>query len=264
MGFTRSYISQIEAGVKQPGPKFLRELARWESSQEGSQVSNPRTLIKIARERAGLSQAELARKIGYEIGVVQAVEDSGARITEKMVDAICKVLPLEKEDLLAGSDHPPITSEEPGLWRTVGQKPNVMLPKGMTARVIPLVSWAQAGTLACFWDEAYQYEGIVAFDVTDRKAIAVTIRGDSMRPQYDEGDVVILTPSSEARNGDLVIARLKEEAGDDVMFKIFQSTGGGQRVVLSSYNPAYPPLEFSRDDFRWIYPAQSVIKTLRK
>jgi phage repressor protein C with HTH and peptisase S24 domain len=85
-----------------------------------------------------------------------------------------------------------------------------------------------------------------------------------MRPQYDEGDVVILAPSSEARNGDLVIARLKEEAGDDVMFKIFQSTASGQRVVLSSYNPAYPALEFSRDDFRWIYPAQSVIKNLRK
>lgn len=146
----------------------------------------------------------------------------------------------------------------------MGQKANITLPEGMTARYVPLISWAQAGTMQSFSDETYQYEGYLAFNVTDRKSIAVTVRGDSMMPQYGEGDVVILYPSSEPRTGDLVIARLSEDNGSDVMFKIFSSQQNGTKVILSSYNPAYPPLDYLREDFSWIYPAASVVKQLRR
>jgi SOS-response transcriptional repressor LexA len=153
--------------------------------------------------------------------------------------------------------------EELGRYGVVGQKPPAIdLPDGVTARYVPLISWAQAGTMASFSDEAYQYEAHLAFNVTDRRAIAVQIRGDSMRPPYDEGDIVILYPSSEPRNGDLVIARLSESAGGDVMFKIYSVAR--EQITLSSYNPAYPPMTFPREDFAWIYPAASVVKNLRK
>ena len=35
-------------------------------------------------------------------------------------------------------------------------------------------------------------------------------------------------------------------------------------VTLSSYNPAYPPTQYHRDEFNWIFPVASVIKHLRK
>jgi phage repressor protein C with HTH and peptisase S24 domain len=35
-------------------------------------------------------------------------------------------------------------------------------------------------------------------------------------------------------------------------------------ITLSSYNPAYPPLERHRDQFHWIFPVSAIIKQLRR
>jgi phage repressor protein C with HTH and peptisase S24 domain len=76
--------------------------------------------------------------------------------------------------------------------------------------------------------------------------------------------VAILYPSFEPRNGELVISKLGEAAGGDVMFKVFHSREAGKRVVLTSYNPTFPPLEYMRDEFQWIYPVASVVKHFRR
>src|ERR1700722_16461741 len=73
----------------------------------GHQISGARSKLKIARDRAGFTQAQFAKKIGYQIGVLQSIEDGSGRASEKMIDAILKVLPtLEKSDLAEGSDSP--------------------------------------------------------------------------------------------------------------------------------------------------------------
>ena len=264
LGFTRSYVSQLEAGVKEPGDRFVRDLERLEAGVLDS-PAYPLSTLRSAREQSGMSVKEAAKKLGIDIGVYQAVEGGHGKCSENLIEKICRLFPsLKKSELMGGSEHVTRVRDETGNHGMMGQKPDMHLPEGVSARYVPLISMAQAGTLKSFSDEAYQYDAHIAFNVTDRRAIAVKIRGDSMAPQYGEGDIVILYPSSEARTGDLVIARLTPEHGDDVMFKIFSTTQSGQRVVLSSYNPAFPPLEYKRDDFAWIYPAASVVKNLRK
>ena len=44
MGFTRSYISQIEAGSKEPGERFMRDLGLIESGQFAHLKCSPRQL----------------------------------------------------------------------------------------------------------------------------------------------------------------------------------------------------------------------------
>lgn len=264
LGFTRSYVSQLEAGAKEPGERFVRDLDRLESGDAGSN-SYPLSTLRAAREQSGLNVKEVAKQLGVDIGVYQAIERGLGKSSERLLEKICRLFPsLSKDELMGRSDHPYRVKEESGNYGVMGQKPDIGLPEGVTARYVPLISWAQAGTMASFSDEAYQYDAHLAFNVTDRRAIAVKIRGDSMAPQYGEGDIVILYPSQEARNGDLVIARLTPAMGDDVMFKIFSTTQAGRKVVLSSYNPAFPALEYSREDFLWIYPAASVVKQLRR
>ena len=217
------------------------------------------------REQSGLSVKDAAKKLGIDIGVYQAVEAGHGKCSENLLEKICRLFPaLDKSEIMGRSDHFTRVREESSQHGMMGQKPDIVVPEGVSARYVPLISMAQAGSMKSFSDEAYQYDAHIAFNVTDRRAIAVKIRGDSMAPQYGEGDIVILYPSSEPRTGDLVIARLSPEHGDDVMFKIFSTTQAGRRVVLSSYNPAFPPLEYDRADFAWIYPAASVVKNLRK
>lgn len=207
-----SYISRVLKGervnlservlerletIERRGPISKLPESQISSFQAKPSECGPRHLLAKARQLSGFTQAQLAKKIGYEIGVLQAIEDGSARISEKMAEAICREIPdLDLDQLLRGSDSPPTLAKDGSLFRTVGQKPNITLPDGMTARVIPLISWAQAGTMASFWDDDYQYEGIVAFDVTDRQAFAVALRGESMQPQYQEGDIAILCPNA--------------------------------------------------------------------
>jgi phage repressor protein C with HTH and peptisase S24 domain len=137
---------------------------------------------------------------------------------------------------------------------TFGATPEIDMPAGKRARFVPLLSWAQAGALeAGFTDEAYDYSGTISVDLNDRKAFGITIRGDSMVPEIQEGDDVIVSPSSAPSNGEMVIARTIH---GDVMCKLYQTREGGTKVVLSSYNPAYPPIELSRDEIAWVYPVR--------
>ena len=163
----------------------------------------------------------------------------------------------ELEKLMAGSDHPVIVSEDGGSG-TYGSTPNVTVPPGSKARYVPLLSWAQAGALdAAHLDEGYDYEGVISIDIADPRAFAVEIKGDSMTPRIGAGDRAIVCPSREPRTGDTVIARTLD---GDVMYKLFQSKDGGKIVVLSSWNPAFPPIEIPREEIAWIYPVKQVVQ----
>lgn len=259
LGISGNYVYQIESGIKDadPNSSLGKLFSRMERDAE---ARGPRAELKRAREQAGMSQLDLAKAIGYEVGVLQSIEDNGARISEAMAEKIVKALPrLELETLLGGGDHPAVERED-GLIGTYGAKPAIDLPHGVKARMIPLLSWAQAGALGAGWgDECYSHEAVLAVDIKDRKAFGLEIRGDSMTPKIDEGDIALVCPSWTPRSGDVVIARTLE---GDVMCKVFQPRSGG--IILSSYNPAHPPIELTREEIAWIYPVGGLQKSFRR
>ena len=82
--------------------------------------------------------------------------------------------------------------------------------------------------------------------------------GDAtMEPRITEGDRAILTPGRETRAGDTVIARTMN---GDVMCKLFQSKNDGQVIVLSSWNPAFPPVELRREEIAWMCPVRQIVQ----
>src|ERR1700733_13935870 len=94
---------------------------------------------------------------------------------------------------------------------------------------------------------------------TDENSFAVTIEGDSMEPKFTSGDIAILMPNVEPRNGCLVVCKLKNEG---VFFKLFHQSSDGKMFRLSSYNPVYPVMECHKEDFVWIYPVCQVTKNV--
>lgn len=226
--------------------------------------NTPCAAMKKARLAKGLSFVDLAKLTRYKADVLQAIEDGRGKASERMIEAICKALGLEKAQLMHGADEMIVRDPMRG---TYGATPDIDTTPGVgRPRYVPLISMAQAGTLSesAFTDGAYEYEGTIAFDVKDNRAFSVKIVGDSMSPVFTEGDVAIIYPSWTPRNGDHVIARLTDKAGGDVMFKLYSTKDSGRRVVLTSYNPAYAPVDFAPDEFTWLYPVVSVNKTLRK
>jgi repressor LexA len=70
--------------------------------------------------------------------------------------------------------------------------------------------------------------------VRDKECFALRVRGDSMRNGgILDGDVVIVRPQATARNGDVVVALIDDEA----TVKTYTRKDG--RVVLKAENPDY-------------------------
>ena len=128
-------------------------------------------------------------------------------------------------------------------------------------RNVPILSWAQAGQAHEFEQIPSDWDEVVPTDVADKRAFGVRLRGDSMEPKFSEGDIAILLPSTAPTNGETVVANVKNQG---VLCKIMHVQLDKSLVKLSSYNPAYPPTEYHRDEFHWIYPVAAIIKQLRR
>lgn len=265
LGVTENYVGMLENG-RDPGPTLVRlfDLIEAKMTPHSDTPSSPRLAMKEARLKKGYSFAELAKRTRYRADVLQAVEEGQGQASESMIRKIAKALDLDAEEMMAGSDHPVIRDPMGG---TYGATPDIdTAPDVGRPRFVPHLSMAQAGAMSgtSFTDGAYEHQGAIAFAPKDSKAFAVTIVGDSMAPNFTEGDVALVYPSFQPRNDSLVICRLGDKSGGDVMFKIFSTRDSGRRVVLTSFNPAYPAKDYTRDEFLWIYPVAAVTKNLMR
>ena len=228
----------------------------YQTAEEGA-----RGALKAARIEAGMSRVELARLLGISTALLQNLEESRAHLSERLAARICEYLPLDKDVLLGGSEAPRL-HDETGMSGTFGATPNIGLPSGMTARYVPILSYTQAGAMTEWTDDLYQHEGVIAFDLPKRaRAFALPVRGDSMEPQINAGDSVIIQWGEEPHNGEVVVACL---GNGEVMCKIYQTYDHGQRVVLSSYNPRHEPIPLERDEIRWIFPVIGLNRKFRR
>lgn len=128
-------------------------------------------------------------------------------------------------------------------------------------RNLPVLSWVQAGTVIDGDEIPHDGDEAVPSDVSDQRAFGVRLRGDSMEPRFSDGDIAILLPSIMATNGEIVMANLKNHG---ILCKIMHVQPDKHLIKLSSYNPAYPSMEYSREEFHWIFPVASVLKQLRR
>jgi transcriptional regulator with XRE-family HTH domain len=261
IGFVRNYISLIENGLE-PSRKFVQALELLEQApvpnfehearvKEDPFAGTPRGLIKARRQKLGLSLEDFAQATGYEKSALRNVEEGYTRASEKLLTAIAAALDLPLEELMGGSDYP----HSKGAGHTHNSKPNVITEAGISARVIPLLSWAQAGTSQA-WDDVYEHEGFVGYNLRDPKAVAVQIRGDSMEPRFPEGTIAVVYPTWEAKSGDLVIARLTDGT---VMFKRLHVDG--DKFTFISLNPIYPPRTVTKSEVEKLAPVGATFQS---
>lgn len=86
-------------------------------------------------------------------------------------------------------------------------------------------------------------------------AFALRVKGDSMiNVGINDGDLVIVSPNEQSRNGDIVVAILNDEA----TVKRFELAD--KKVKLIAENDAYLPIEISKeDDFRLVGKVKGVV-----
>jgi len=121
---------------------------------------------------------------------------------------------------------------------------------------VPLVSWAHAGKAATYEELPAHWQDSIPTICQSPNAFALQIEGDSMEPRCEQGDVVIVMPGEEARNGCLAVAKLVD---DGVVLRRYTKLANGQ-VRLIAYNTMYPTLDYESAAFHWIYPVHSTVR----
>ena len=192
--------------------------------------------VRRWRDERGVSQEQLARRLEITRSYLSQIEN-GEPASAKLQARFRRI--TETPEPAAGPAH-----------RDALDNAEIV-----PMRFVPLVSWAQAGRSVEYDELPTSWQKKVPTDLSDPRAFAVTVAGDSMEPRYQAGDVAFLEPSRLLRQHDLVIARLRD---GDVTFKLYHRTG--DTVHFSSYNPAYLPFEVPVMDIVWAYPVHSVLK----
>lgn len=203
--------------------------------------------IKKYREKMGISQAELSRRIGvsrqtfnnYELGKREADYETLLKIAEELHTSVQALLTDENLEPQNG---------------IVLEKDNIYM--------IPIFRTVSAGFGAYADDQICGYEPL--YFETKREAeetLAITVKGDSMYPKIEEDDLVVVHKQDYFENGDIVVAVVCGE-NDGFVKRAFQTE---EKLTLESINPSYPPMVFSGsklDDIKIMGVVKKIIKSV--
>ena len=191
--------------------------------------------MKQAREAAGLTQPQLAKKAGVSPGTIGNIE-SGTRKQPRELLAIAAALRVTPTWLQSGT--PPM-------------RPSNIEEAPSTRGMVPLISWVQAGAwceVAEVREHAPSYHDSSTYlpcpAPHSPSTFALRVKGDSMTApygrSYPDGCIIYVDPERRSpKNGDRIVACLDGD-DDEVTFKIYKNEDG--RQWLAPLNTQHPPL----------------------
>lgn len=121
-----------------------------------------------------------------------------------------------------------------------------------TVQSVPLLGFAQAGAGGYFDDGGFPagkgWEEVGLPAVNDEHAYALEISGDSMRPAYRDGDVIVVSPGTPIRRGDRVVVKTSD--GEVMVKELKRRTA--KTLELASLNPVHVDRTLAAGDVEWI------------
>ncbi len=121
-----------------------------------------------------------------------------------------------------------------------------------TVQSVPLLGLAQAGAGGYFTDGGFPagkgWDEVGLPSVNDEHAYALEISGDSMKPAYRDGDIIVVSPGAQIRKGDRVVVKTKD--GEIMVKELKRRTS--RTLELQSLNPNHVDRTLPASDVEWI------------
>lgn len=174
-----------------------------------------------ARKRRKISRKEVADFLQVHETTIKRYEDGNTKkLPTDRLEKIAKYLNTSIEYLMGWEEE---------------QK-----PQGIK---IPVLGTVAAGIPISAVEDILDYEEIPQTWKNQGEFFGLRIKGDSMKPDINDGDTVIVRQQSTANNGDVIIALVN---GDDATCKKFEKLDNG--IILISNNSEYSPMYFSNEE----------------
>lgn len=244
VGCAKSYLWLIERERREapPGEELLSRL-------EGALGLAPGTLAEAARWQ------RTPPAVRREVSVLQGRQRDAARIAE-----ILSGSGSLDEAYRSGELRRLVERLAPGEARAGEPRP-VRL-----SLEVPLINKVAAGYPREFTDLGYPARAADEYvrcpDLEDADAFAARVVGDSMLPEYREGDIVVFSPARPIRSGMDCFARIEPDHETTFKRVYFESSEGRERIRLQPLNPAYPARTLGREEVAGLYAAVGVMRMI--
>ncbi|MGA9119912.1 MAG: S24 family peptidase [Bacteroidota bacterium] len=208
--------------------------------------------IREARENKGLDQNSLSAKVGVATRTLQRWEKGEQTPDGVALTSLAKLTGVQPSWLLTGDGemYPMLTRPE-NVYPLPGSN------RRRTRLVdLPLISAVPAGKVATIFHPDYADDYVTVDDIKDPGAFALKVKGQSMSPRIEDGDVVIVSPQQEPRSGDICVVRVD---GEDTLKKVkFE----GLYIHLIPLNPDFEPMTVKKKDVNFVWKVVKLIKQL--
>lgn len=180
--------------------------------------------IRKRREQLGMSQEDLAHKIGYKSkSSINKIELDVQQLRQSKIKQIAQALETTT-DYVMGWDEPPSDAKN---------------PRTRTATVINVLGHVAAGIPIEAITDIVDTEEISEELARCGEYFGLKIKGNSMEPKIKDGDTVIVRRQDDAESDEIVIAIVN---GNDGVCKRLKKYDG--KIALVSENPAYEPMYY--------------------
>ena len=176
-------------------------------------------MVKQLTKEQNMSMSELARRVGIAKSAISRYFNGTRELPLNRIEDFARALHTTSHILL-------------------GVEPETQ--KGIQ---IPVLGTVPAGIPITAVEDILDYEEIPKSWENQGEFFGLKIKGDSMYPTLENGDVVIVKKQSTADNGDTVIVMVN---GDDATCKRYERSETG--IMLIPNNNAYAPAFYTNEE----------------
>jgi repressor LexA len=273
VGYAKSYLWMIEHD-KRPGPPSTELLERLDTELDfGGQLIRAAQWQSVPAEvRREVTELQSKQRLAQRLAVLLhqgGGETPGRSLDEayrsgelrRLIDALA---PAERAE--AGVGAGAAAADRAGGAGPGAQpvSPSLHLSASLPLSV-PLINRVAAGYPTEFTDLGYPVgiadEYVRSPDIQDPDAFACRVVGDSMLPEYRQGDIVIFSPARPIRSGMDCFARIEPDH-ESTFKRVFFDDDGGESIRLQPLNPEYPARVYPREQVAGLFAAVSVMRSI--
>ena len=175
--------------------------------------------VKQLTSEQNMSMSELARRVGIAKSAISRYFNGTRELPLNRIEDFAKALHTSSHFLLG------------------------VEPESSKGIKIPVLGTVPAGIPITAVEDIIDYEEIPKSWENQGEFFGLKIKGDSMYPTLENGDVVIVKKQSTADNGDTVIVMVN---GDDATCKRYERSDNG--IMLIPNNNAYNPVFYTNEE----------------